>query len=127
MAASRYITIKVRYDRHPDHGRSLSWLAPELKDAGLKIIDDRLDAPSPSRTWAGAVDADTLERFAEAWRLSDAQRTPRRYVLDGMNWEADGVSPVVYVVVEVRRASPAGASLAVRSVLPGLGAPLGAV
>ncbi len=65
----RYITITVRYDRKPRCGRSLGWIAPELKDSALTMTEDRLDDPTPSRTWAGLVDGPTYERFAEAWRL----------------------------------------------------------
>ena len=32
MVDPRYITITVQYDREPKYGRSLEWIAPELKD-----------------------------------------------------------------------------------------------
>ena len=69
MVNPRYITITVRYDRQPRYGRSLQWIAPELKDSALTMTEDQLDDPIPSRTWAGLVDGPTYERFAEAWRL----------------------------------------------------------
>jgi hypothetical protein len=66
----RHITITVRYDgRLSRYGRSLEWIAPELKDSALTITEDQLDGPTPSRTWAGLVDGPTYDRFAEAWRL----------------------------------------------------------
>jgi hypothetical protein len=77
MVNPRYITITVRYDRQPRHGRSLQWIAPELKDSALTMTEDQLDDPTPSRTWAGLVDGPTYERFAEAWRLpKDRTRRP---------------------------------------------------
>jgi len=104
MAHPRHIAISVRYDRHPKYGRSLAWIAPELRDAGLEMTDDQVDQTTPSRSWAGVVDGPAFERFAEAWRLDRADSTPRTYVFDGMNWETAGGSPIVYVVVEVRDA-----------------------
>jgi hypothetical protein len=77
----------------------LTWIAPELRDAGLEVTDDQLDQATPSRSWAGVVDGPTFKRFARAWRLDDAERSPRTYVFDGMNWEAAGASPIVHVVV----------------------------
>lgn len=107
MAHDRYITIKVAYDSHPSYGRSLEWIAPELSDANLTLIEDRIDGPRPSRTWAGAVDESTFKRFADAWHLDHAtgEKSPttstRTYTLDGMNWESGGKSPIVYVSVRV--------------------------
>jgi hypothetical protein len=101
MANPRHITISVQYDRHPDYGRSLAWIAPELRDAGLEMTDDQLDQATPSRSWAGVVDGPVFERFAEAWGLDDADSNPRIYVFDGMNWEAAGASPIVCVLVDV--------------------------
>ena len=66
MVNPRCITITVRYDRQPRYGRSLQWIAPELKDSALTMTEDQLDDPTPSRTWAGLVDGPTYERFAEA-------------------------------------------------------------
>ncbi len=77
------------------------------------MTEDRADEPARSRTWAGIVDGATFERFADAWRL-DAKpqdrtlslvteagdldmRAMRAYTFDGMNWEAGGESPIVYV------------------------------
>jgi hypothetical protein len=111
MPHPRQIRIEVEYDRHPKYGRSLSWIAPELKDAPPRLTDDHLDEPNPSRTWVGVVDGPTFERFAEAWQLDDSQHTPRIYVFDGINWETAGASPIVYVVVDVRDAHTATAQL----------------
>ena len=69
MVDPRYITITVQYDRQPIYGRSLEWIAPELKDSALTMTEDQLDDPTPSRTWAGLMDGPTYERFAKAWRL----------------------------------------------------------
>lgn len=118
MTRNRYVVIKVAYDRQPTFGRSLEWIAPELRDAGLKLLEDENDGLKPSRTWAGIVDEATFEPFADAWNLEtearprarglgpstgDPQRQPaeRPYIFDGMNWEVDGVSPIVYVSIQV--------------------------
>ena len=98
MGDDRYITMKAVYDRDLHCGRSLTWIAPELKDAGLTMTEDDTDGLSPSRTWAGIVDGPTFKRFADAWHLNDA--TPAR-TFDGMNWEVGGESPIVYVSVDV--------------------------
>jgi hypothetical protein len=99
MGHDRYITIKVAYDSHSSYGRSLQWIAPELNEAGLNLIEDRRHDPRPSRTWAGAVDEDTFRRFADAWRLD--HEVDDTFTLDGMNWEVGGASPVVYVCVHI--------------------------
>jgi len=114
MSADRYIIITVAYEPRLDYGRSLEWIAPELTDAGLAMTEDHANAPRPSRTWAGIVDRPTFERFADASHLNDNTAEPtfrlltepehliaRTYTLDGMNWEAGGESPIVYVSVSV--------------------------
>ena len=114
MVNPRYITITVRYDRQPRYGRSLQWIAPELKDSALTMTEDQLDDPTPSRTWAGLVDGPTYERFAEAWRLpkdtdettsqtagDDRELVTHSYTLDGMNWEAGNESPIICVSLQV--------------------------
>ena len=114
MVNPRYITITVRYDRQPRYGRSLEWIAPELKDSALTMTEDQLDGPTPLRTWAGLVDGPTYERFAEAWRLpkdtdetnsqtagDDRELATHTYTLDGMNWEAGNESPIVCVSLQV--------------------------
>jgi hypothetical protein len=115
MVDPRYITITVQYDRDARYGRSLGWIAPELENSTLTLTDDHIAAPRPSRTWAGMVDGPTFERFARAWRLpgqittttppvtDDPDRVARTYTLDGMNWEAGGISPIVCVSVHVIR------------------------
>ena len=114
MVDPRYITITVQYDREPKYGRSLQWIAPELKDAALTMTEDHPGDPTPSRTWAGLVDGPTYEQFANAWQLPQAadERNPRTaghdrdpdthtYTLDGMNWESGAASPIICVSVEV--------------------------
>ena len=114
MVDPRYITITVEYDRQPRYGRSLQWIAPELKDSALTMTEDHLDDPRPSRTWVGLVDGPTYERFAEAWRLpkdtdeatpqtagDDRELATLTYTLDGMNWEAGNESPIVCVSLQV--------------------------
>ena len=111
MAQDRYITIKVAYDSHPSYGRSLEWVAPELSEADLTVIEDRMEDPSPSRTWAGPVDEAAFKRFADAWHLDP--EIDDTYTFDGMNWESGGESPIIYVRLDVgvtpwrgRRRSP---------------------
>jgi len=114
MTDDRYIIIRVAYDRQPGYGRSLEWIAPELKNARLRMTEDHADEASPSRTWAGIVDGPTFERFADAWKLGEETDDPtvgiltedgylatRAYTFDGMNWEAGGESPIVYVSLHV--------------------------
>lgn len=120
MISPCHITLKVEYERRPEHGRSLAWIAPELKDAGLRLTDDRLHGRVPSRTWKGIVDGPTFARFARAWRLptENCRSTPpvpdtkahadsHTYTLDGLNWESGGISPIVYASVEVRQSRAA--------------------
>jgi len=108
----RFVIIKVVYNGHARYAQSLEWIAPELKDAALSLIEDHTAGPSPSRTWAGIVDAPMFERFADAWHLhdetneppldnADAHPTMRAQTLDGMNWEADGGAPIAYVTLHV--------------------------
>jgi hypothetical protein len=114
MTPDRYIVIKVAYERHPSYGRSLAWIAPELRDAGMMLTEDHRAELSPSRTWEGFVDSVTFDRFADAWglhdkpyeqtsgRVSEAGRlAARAYTFDGMNWEIGGESPIVSVSVVV--------------------------
>jgi hypothetical protein len=116
MADDQYVIVRVAYDRRHGYGRSLQWIAPELADARLELIEDRAEEPSPSRTWAGVVSGSTFEHFASAWRLESAASEPilelvtdgrplrgRDYTFDGMNWESGGESPIVYVSVHIAR------------------------
>jgi hypothetical protein len=73
--------------------------------AGLSLVDERTE-PRPSRTWAGMVDGLTFEHFADVWQLHDeltdhTPPAPRTYTFDGMNWETEGESPIVYVTLYV--------------------------
>lgn len=112
MTDERYIIITVVYERHTEYAQALEWIAPELSNARLSLIDDHAEEPSPSRTWAGIVPASTFNRFAHAWQLPEASSKPtsgntdrhpatRVYTLDGMNWDAGGQSPIVSVTVQV--------------------------
>jgi hypothetical protein len=116
MAHFRHISITVRREPDARCGTSLAWIAPELRHAGLRLVEDHLDDGRPTRTWAGAVDEGTFRRFARAWRLPRddeelrADRAADRNetvgytrTFDGMNWEVDGVSPIISVSVEVTR------------------------
>jgi len=116
MSHDRYVIITVVYEPLLTYGRSLEWIAPELRDAGLTMVEELNGGPSPSRTWAGVVHRPAFNRFADAWRLGGAAEKPVLVVtnegrqlpgfshtLDGMNWEAGGASPIVYVCVEVAR------------------------
>lgn len=110
----RLIALRVEYERWPAHGRSLEWIAPELRDAPLKLLEDHADDERATRTWCGIIDDAAFERFAQAWRLRrdtgdpehlianiDRHRRLRSYVFDGMNWESGGVSPIISVTVLV--------------------------
>ncbi len=114
MVDKRYIVVQVAYEPNSVYGRSLEWIAPELKDAGLTLIEEHADECGSSRTWAGIVDGATSQRFADAWHLPDELHEPAagnlaedghiarvRRTFDGMNWEVDGESPIVYVSVEI--------------------------
>jgi hypothetical protein len=116
MLGSRHIIVRVQYERHRRYGRSLGWIAPELKDASMTMTEDRTDDPTPSRTWEGTLDGPTFTRFARAWHLPECDTdvpsfaadrasnpAPRPYTLDGMNWDAHGQSPIVCVTVQVAR------------------------
>jgi len=123
MFGARHIIVAVQYERQPSYGRSLEWIAPELKGARMIMSEDHTDEPNPSRTWEGTVDARTFERFARAWCLPDdssEQSEPgatgtqrpalRRYTLDGMNWGDGGTSPIVFASVQVRPAADPGST-----------------
>lgn len=116
MPESHHITITVRYEPGVRYGKSLAWIAPELQDARLPLVEDHPEAPVHARTWSGAVDKSTFDRFATAWRLerSDEEfidegaeewddRVGYTRTFDGMNWETEGLSPIVSVSVRVVR------------------------
>jgi len=86
----RYVILTVEYEPDATHAqRSLGWLPPVLVDAGLTMTED-----SPRlRKWAGVIDGETYARFADAWGVRDESRI---YIFDGMEFESDGFSPVVY-------------------------------
>ena len=114
MAEMQHIAITVRYEPGVDHGTSLSSIAPELRHARLALIDDHLNDPMPSRTWAGPVEAPTFELFANSWGLAPKgaggsaaepgdgeDETSYERTYDGMNWEVGGWSPIISVSVQV--------------------------
>ena len=113
---NRYVTLRVAYEpdtTNPE--RSLGWLVPELVDAGLALTED---APT-ERIWSGAIDQESYARLAEAWDLENranglytGEHGPREcqvYTWDGMEWERAGVSPIVWVELEV--SEPVGTEL----------------
>ena len=109
MAGPYYVAIEVRYEPGSRDRAFLASTAPELGDAGLALIEDHLGQPKPSRTWAGRVDGQTFRRFAVAWALDRAtldfdrrgEDAVYEKTFDGMNWEVDGVSPIISVSVKV--------------------------
>ena len=96
MTEGRFIILTVAYERCVGRGPSLEWIAPELKDAGLSLIEDSHNGWNPSIRWAGVVDGPTFDRFADAWHLhhendqpasgnADGYPTMHAHTLDGMN------------------------------------------
>ena len=110
MRGDRYLRVEVAYEPELGYGRSLEWVAPELKHAGLVMTADHTNESRPSRTWAGVIGSATFERFARAWNIdyepdlgtsTEDSHQERDYTFDGMNWEVGGESPIVYVAVNV--------------------------
>ena len=110
MRGDRYLTVEVAYEPQLGYGRSLEWVAPELRHAGLVMTEDHTNESRPSRTWAGIIGRATFERFARAWNIdyetdlgtsTEDSHQGRDYTFDGMNWEVGGESPIVYVAVNV--------------------------
>jgi hypothetical protein len=100
-----YVTLAVRYEPSATVGqRSLGWLAAELRDAPLPMTRDEDDV----RQWSGVIDDATYARLVAHWRL-DEKAGSHRNVFDGMNWESDGWSPVVWASLSVE---PVGHRLA---------------
>jgi hypothetical protein len=123
MVGAQHIAITARYEPRTSYGTSLGWIAPELRGAGLALIEDRLGDPMPSRTWAGSLDGRTFERFAKSWRLPRKNEhggatklddcndmASYKHTYDGMNWEVGGESPIISVSVEVGPDPRLGAS-----------------
>lgn len=113
MVGWQHIVVTVRYEPHVGYATSLTWIAPELRNAGLTLIDDHLEDPVPSRTWAGRIDGRTFGRFAKSWGLPQLSQRARSKLedgenmasyartYDGMNWEVAGESPIISVSVLV--------------------------
>jgi hypothetical protein len=103
MADERYIIISVAFEPGASNGQSLEWVAPELKDAGLTLIEEGAE-PSPSRTWAGIVEGLTVEhllhmRHLEGGPASNGHPDTDVYAFDGLSWEGNGNSPIVSVTL----------------------------
>jgi len=119
----RHVILAVEYEPDAkDAERSLGWLVPELVDAGLTITADNRGV----RKWAGVIDGDNYERFADRWQLANKadqlslMRTEyghlagHRYTWDGMEWELSGWSPIVWMSLEVSEPIEAELCLAER-------------
>lgn len=88
------INLHVKYEPYAmDLQRSLRWLAPELVGARLTLTED-----DDTREWTGVISADTYARVAAAWSLESGHR-----VFDGMEFEVEGSSPIVYVSLDIER------------------------
>ena len=114
MADRRLVTVTVVYERHARCAPTLEWIAPELKDAGLTLIEDHPKALHPSRTWAGTVEGPALARFADAWERGDERNEPtsddldaHAYIFDRVNRKPGGESPIVSVTIQVGAAEGA--------------------
>lgn len=83
MTEDRFIILTAAYERHAGRGPLLEWIAPELKDAGLSLIEDNHHGWNPSSKWAGPVDGPTFGRFADAWHLQDDDDEPGPGNADG--------------------------------------------
>ena len=90
-----FIRLRVRYEPEATGcQRSLSALMPELAPARLGVIEDSMDF----REWAGVIDHQTYVRFAQVWLRS---RDCGSYTFDGLEWEHEEWSPVVWAKVTV--------------------------
>jgi len=112
VSEDRFLILTVAYERYVGRGLSLESIAPELKDAGLSLIEDSHHGWNRSRKWAGVVDGPTFDRLAAAWHLPHENDKPapgnpagdptmHAHTLDGMNWETQGESPIIFVTVQV--------------------------
>jgi hypothetical protein len=85
------ITLQVKYEPYAtDAQRSLSWLAPELVGAQLTLTED-----DDTRRWVGVIDANMYTQVVGAWSSEGLHR-----VFDGMEFEVEGSSPIVYVTLD---------------------------
>jgi hypothetical protein len=92
----RYLILTAEYEANAtDVQRSLSWLAPELVQAGLTLSEE-----GEVRMWTGVLDGDTYARFAERWGV-DGERPSYRRVFDGMEFEHEGSSPIIWARLDV--------------------------
>lgn len=98
-----HLDLAVQYE--PDateSDRALMRLMPELADAALTMTDNG----QGMRHWIGDVDAGAYQRLACAWKL-DERRLRSCRTWDGMEWERDGWSPVVWASLSVELAAAA--------------------
>jgi len=95
MAEQYRILVSVKYEPHATGlQRSLACLALEPVRTGLTLAEH-----DDVRTWIGVLDADSYARLAAAWGLDE--RRSHRLTFDGMEWEAGGSSPIVWVSLDV--------------------------
>ena len=95
MTTRYLISLQVKYEPYATADqRSLGWLAPELIHARLNLTEETSDA----RTWHGVIDGDTFAWLAHGWDLQHGSRT---YMFDGMEFETEGWSPIVWVRLSV--------------------------
>jgi len=115
----RYVILEAEYEPDAKEAeRSLRWLVPELVEADLMMTE-----PTPAvRKWAGVIDGNTYERFADVWDLGnkagellvgvpteDRHLLSHSYTWDGMEWELGERSPIVWMNLKV--SEPIGAEL----------------
>ena len=101
--ATYHLDLAVQYE--PDAAeseRALSRLMPELADAGLMLTENGRGL----RRWIGDVDAGTYARLASAWKL-DRRLLRSCRTWDGLEWERDSRSPVVWASLSVELAAAA--------------------
>jgi hypothetical protein len=96
MTEQYHILISVKYEPDAtDLQRSLAWLTPELKHTGLTLTEG-----DDARTWHGVIDRDTYAPFAATWAL-DEHHPSHRQMFDGLQWESNGSSPIVWACLDV--------------------------
>jgi len=78
MVDPRYITITVQCDREPEYGRSLEWIAPELKDSALTMTEDisPTKKPHPLRREFWADRPTSSSRKPGDYRITPTTQTP---------------------------------------------------
>jgi hypothetical protein len=98
-----HLDLAVQYEPEATKSdRALFRLMPELAHAALTMTENE----PGMRRWIGDVDPGTYARLACAWKL-DERRLPSCRTWDGMEWERDGWSPVVWARLSVEFAAAA--------------------